>query len=197
MNYAILGSGAIGSALARRFVAKNIDIAIANTKGPQSLAGLVSELGPTVRPVTASEALQADVVILAIPFDAVRDAVKGVEWERRIVVDATNAIDFPAFSPRDLKGRLSTQIVADAVPGARVVKAFNTLAATILGGDPVAHGGRRVLFVSSDDPSARLTIVDLVDRLGFAVVDLGGIAEGGRVQQFGGGVSGKEFVQLG
>jgi 8-hydroxy-5-deazaflavin:NADPH oxidoreductase len=197
MNYAILGSGAIGSALTRRFVAKNIDIAIANTKGPQSLAGLVSELGPTVRPVTASEALQADVVILAIPFDAVRDAVKGVEWERRIVVDATNAIDFPAFSPRDLKGRLSTQIVADAVPGARVVKAFNTLAATILGADPVAHGGRRVLFVSSDDPSARLAIVDLVAHLGFAAVDLGGIAEGGRVQQFGGGVSGKEFVQLG
>jgi predicted dinucleotide-binding enzyme len=197
MNYAILGSGAIGSALARRFVAKSIDIAIANTKGPHSLAGLVSELGPTVRPVTASEALQADVVILAIPFDAVRDAVKGVEWKRRIVVDATNAIDFPAFSPRDLKGRLSTQIVADAVPNARVVKAVNTLAATILGADPVAHGGRRVLFVSGDDPSARLAIVDLVDRLGFAAVDLGGIAEGGGVQQFGGGVSGKEFVQLG
>jgi predicted dinucleotide-binding enzyme len=197
MNYAILGSGAIGTALARRFVAKNIDITIANTKGPQSLAGLVSELGLIVKPVIASEALQADVVILAIPFDAVRDAVKGVEWERRIVVDATNAIDFPAFSPRDLKGRLSTQIVADAVPSARVVKAFNTLAATILGADPVAHGGRRVLFVSSDDPSARLAIVDLVDRLGFAAVDLGGIAEAGRVQQFGGGVSGKEFVQLG
>jgi predicted dinucleotide-binding enzyme len=197
MNYAILGSGAIGTALARRFVAKSIDITIANTKGQQSLAGLVSELGPIITPVTASEALQADVVILATPFDAVRDAVKGVEWERRIVVDATNAIDFPAFSPRDLKGRLSTQIVADAVPGARVVKAFNTLAATILGADPVAHGGRRVLFVSSDDPSARLAIVDLVDRLGFAAVDLGGIAEGGRAQQFGGGVSGKEFVQLG
>ena len=148
MNCAILGSGAIGTALARRFVAKSIDITIANTKGPQSLAGLVSELGPIVRPVTVSEALQADVVILAIPFDAVRDAVKDVEWERRIVVDATNAIDFAAFSPRDLKGRLSTQIVADAVPGARVVKAFNTLAATILGADPVAHGGRRVLFGS-------------------------------------------------
>jgi predicted dinucleotide-binding enzyme len=197
MNYAILGSGAIGTALARRFVAKSIDITIANTKGPQSLAGLVSEFGPIVRPVTASEALQANVVILATPFDAVRDAVKGVEWERRIVVDATNAIDFPAFSPRDLKGRLSTQIVADAVPGARVVKAFNTLAAAVLGADPVVHGGRRVLFVSSDDPSARLAIVDLVDRLGFAAVDLGGIAEGGRAQQFGGGVSGKEFVQLG
>ena len=197
MNYAVLGSGAIGTALARRFVAKSIDVALANTKGPESLGGLVRELGPIVKPVTASEALRAEVVILAIPFDAVPGAVKGVEWDRRIVVDATNAIDLPAFSPRDLKGRPSTEIVADAVSGARVVKAFNTLPAAILGVDPAVLGGRRVLFVSGDDPSARLVVVDLVERLGFAAVDLGGIAEGGRAQQFGGGVSGKEFVQLG
>ncbi len=197
MTYAILGSGAIGTALARRFVAKGIDIAIANTKGPESLAGLVRELGSNVTPVTASEVLQADVVILAVPFDAVQNAVKDVEWDSRIVVDATNAVDLPAFTPRDLKGRLSTEIVADAVPGARVVKAFNTLQAATLGADPAVLGGRRVLFVSGDDPSARLAVVDLVERLGFAAVDLGGIAEGGRAQQFDGGVSGKEFVQLG
>jgi len=197
MTYAILGSGAIGTALARRFVAKGIGIAIANTKGQESLAGLVRELGSNVTPVTASEVLQADVVILAVPFDAVQNAVKDVEWDSRIVVDATNAVDLPAFTPRDLKGRLSTEIVADAVPGARVVKAFNTLQAATLGADPAVLGGRRVLFVSGDDPSARLAVVDLVERLGFAAVDLGGIAEGGRAQQFGGGVSGKEFVQLG
>jgi 8-hydroxy-5-deazaflavin:NADPH oxidoreductase len=197
MNYAILGSGALGTALARRFVAKGIDIGIANTKGLESLAGLVRELGSNVTPVTASEVLQADVVILAVPFDAVQNAVKGVEWDSRIVVDATNAVDLPAFTPRDLKGRLSTEIVADAVPGAHVVKAFNTLQAATLGADPAVLGGRRVLFVSGDDPSARLAVVDLVERLGFAAVDLGGIAEGGRAQQFGGGVSGKEFVQLG
>ncbi|MCK1356263.1 NAD(P)-binding domain-containing protein [Bradyrhizobium sp. CW7] len=93
MTYAILGSGAIGTALARRFVAKGIDIAIANSKGLESLAGLVRELGSNVTPVTASEVLQADVVILAVPFDAVQNAVKGVEWDSRIVVDATNAVD--------------------------------------------------------------------------------------------------------
>ena len=197
MKYAILGSGAIGTALVRRFVASGIEVSIANTKGPESLAGLVGELGSLVKPVMAAEALQADVVILAIPFDAVPDAVKRVEWDNRIVVDATNAIDFPAFTPRDLKGRLSTQIVADAVPGARVVKAFNTLLAALLGADPAVLGGRRVLFVSADDTSARLAVVDLVERLGFAAVDLGRIAEGGRAQQFGGGVAAKEFVRLG
>ncbi|HZF30890.1 MAG TPA: NAD(P)-binding domain-containing protein [Gammaproteobacteria bacterium] len=197
MNYAILGSGAIGTALARRFVANGIEVSLANTRGPDTLAGLVGELGSLIKPLTAAKALRAGMVILAIPFDAVLDAVKGVEWDSRIVVDATNAIDFPAFSPRDLGGRLSTEIVADAVPGARVVKAFNTLRAAILGADPAALGGRRVLFVSSDDRSARLAVVDLAERLGFAAVDLGRIAEGGRAQQFGGGLSGKELVQLG
>ncbi len=197
MTYAILGSGAIGTALARRFAAKGIEVSLANTKGPASLTDLVGELGSLVKPVTSAEALLADVVILAIPFDAVPEAVKGVEWGGRIVVDATNAIDFPAFTPRDLKGRLSTQIVADAVPGARVVKAFNTLFAALLGADPAVPGGRRVLFVSGDDASPRTAVVDLIERLGFAAVDLGGLAEGGRAQQFGGGASGKEFVQIG
>jgi predicted dinucleotide-binding enzyme len=197
MNYAILGSGAIGTALARRFAARSINVSIANTKGPESLAGLVLELGSMVKPVTAVEALQADMVILAIPFDAVPEAVKGVDWDNRIVVDATNAVNFPAFTPRDLKDRLSTEIVSDAVPGARVVKAFNTLLAAILGADPAAAGGRRVLFTSGDETSARAAVVDLIERLGFAAVDLGGITEGGRAQQFGGGLAAKQFVQLG
>jgi predicted dinucleotide-binding enzyme len=196
MTYAILGSGAIGAALARRFAAAGIGVLLANTKGPESLAGLAGELGSAVKAVTAAEALRADMVILAIPFDAAPDAVKGVKWDSRIVVDATNAIDLPAFTPRDLKGRPSTQIVADAVPGARVVKAFNTLFAARLGEDPAVAGGRRVLFVSGDDVSARATVVDLIKRLGFAAIDLGGIAEGGRAQQFGGGIAGKELVQL-
>jgi 8-hydroxy-5-deazaflavin:NADPH oxidoreductase len=196
MTYAILGSGAIGAALARRFAAAGIDVSIANTKGPESLAGLIGELGSVVKAETATEALRADIVILAIPFDAVPDAVKGVKWGSRIVVDATNSIDLPAFTPRDLKGRPSTQVIADAVPGARVVKAFNTLFAARLGEDPAAAGGRRVLFVSGDDVSAQAAIVDLVERLGFAAIDLGGIAEGGLAQQFGGGVAGKDLVQL-
>jgi predicted dinucleotide-binding enzyme len=197
MKYAILGSGAIGGALARRFVAKGIEVSLANATGPESLASLVGELGSLVKPVTSAEVLQADLVILAIPFDAVPDAVRGVEWGGRIVVDATNAINFPAFTPRDLKGRLSTKIVADAAAGARVVKAFNTLLAARLGADPAASGGRRVLFVSGDDLSARTSVADLIERLGFAAVDLGSIAEGGRVQQFGGSISGKEFIQIG
>ena len=98
MTYAILGSGAIGAALARRFAAAGIGVSVANSKGPESLAGLTGELGSMLKAVTAAEALLADMVILAIPFDAVPDAVKGVKWDSRIVVHATNAIDLPAFT---------------------------------------------------------------------------------------------------
>ena len=196
MKYAILGSGAIGTALTRRFAASGIEVSIANTRSPASLAALVAELGSSVVPVMAAEALRADIVILAIPFDAIPDALKGVEWNDRIVVDASNAIDFPAFTPRELNGRLSTQLVGDAVPGARVVKALNTLMAAKLAADPAVLGGRRVLFVSSDDASARADVVDLITRLGFAAIDLGGIAAGGRAQQFGGGVSAAQFIRI-
>lgn len=196
MKFAILGAGAIGTALARRFVASEIAVSIASTKDPASLSAQMESLGSLVTPVTSTQALLADVVILAIPFDAVSDAVKGVTWGDRIVVDATNAIDMPGFTPRNLDGRLSSHVVAEAVPGARVVKAFNTLLAVLLGAEPKTLGGRRVLFVSGDEARARATVSELVDSLGFAAVDLGNIAEGGRAQQFGGGLAATEFIRI-
>jgi predicted dinucleotide-binding enzyme len=186
MTYAIIGSGAIGSALARQFARSNIDVLIANSRGPESLAGLVAELGPHVTPATVPNAMKADVVILAVPFTTVRDAVQGsAQWNGRIVVDATNAIDFPAFTPKDLGGRPSTAIVAEMVPGAQVVKAFNTLPAAVLASEPAQDGGRRVLFVSGNDASASADIASLIERLGFAPITLGELNQGGLLQQFG------------
>ena len=121
MKYSILGSGAIGTALARRFAARRIDVSRANAGGPDSLAALIGEVGSKVLPVSAAEALQAEIVILVIPFDAVADATKGVDWDGRNVVDATNAIDLPSFAPRDLSlasGNLRSTLAA---PG-RMVK---------------------------------------------------------------------------
>lgn len=196
MKFAILGAGAIGTALARRFVASGIAVSIASTRDPANLSAQMESLGSLVTPVTSAQALLADVVILAIPFDAVSAAVKGVAWGNRIVVDATNAIDMPGFTPRNLDGRPSSHVVAEAVPGARLVKAFNTLFAVLLEAEPKTLGGRRVLFVSGDDASARATVSELVESLGFAAVDLGSIAEGGRAQQFGGGLAAKEFIRI-
>jgi 8-hydroxy-5-deazaflavin:NADPH oxidoreductase len=187
VTYAIIGSGAIGRALAWHFAGNGIDVFVANQHGPESLADLVRKLGSKVKAASVQDALTADVVVLAVPFDAVRDAVRSVgEWRGRIVIDATNAIDFPSFTPRDLGGRASSDIVAEAVPGARVVKAFNTIPAAVLASDPTQRGGRRVVFLSGNDTSANLEIETLIERLGFAAIDLGKIAEGGRLQQFGG-----------
>jgi predicted dinucleotide-binding enzyme len=187
MTYAIIGSGAIGRALALHFAGSGIGVLVANQRGPESLADLVRELGSKVNAASLQDALNADVVVLAVPFDAVRDAVRSAgEWRGRIVIDATNAIDFPSFTPRDLGGRASSDIVAEAVLGARVVKAFNTIPAAVLASDPTQRGGRRVVFLSGNDPSANLEIAALIERLGFAAIDLGKIAEGGRLQQFGG-----------
>ncbi|AKU95032.1 hypothetical protein AKJ09_01696 [Labilithrix luteola] len=195
-TYAIIGSGAIGGALATQFARRGIDVLIANARGPSSLAVLTRTLGPSVRASTVADALRADVVVLAVPFNAVPDVVRqGGSWDGRIVVDATNAVAFPAFQPSDLGGRLSTEVVSDAVPGARVVKAFNTLPAAILASDPEQHGGRRVLFVSGNDSDANAAIGALGERLGFAAIVLGALREGGRPQQFGGALVALDLVK--
>jgi hypothetical protein len=197
MKHAIVGSGAIGGALAKRFSNRTLPGTITNRRGPASLADLARELGPSVSPAPLEEALRADVVILALPFDSVRDALAtALKWNGRIVVDATNAIDFPAFTPRDLGGRPSSEIVAEAAPGARVVKAFNTLPAAVLASDPEQGGGRRVVFVSGNESTANADVANLIERLGFRAILLGKLGDGGRLQQFGAALVGLNLVAL-
>ncbi|UXS05385.1 NADPH-dependent F420 reductase [Agrobacterium tumefaciens] len=185
-TYAIIGSGAIGSALAERFHAAGVDAVIANTRGPASLQSITDKFGSTVKAVDLDQALSSDVLILAVPYDAVPEvAKKNVAWEGRTIVDATNAIDFPAFKPRDLGGRLSSEIVADLFPGAELVKAFNTLPAAVLASDPVKPSGKRVVFLSGNFPEASKKVSDLIARLGFAPSDLGSFKASGAVQHFG------------
>src|SRR5713226_2854080 len=105
MTYSIIGSGAIGSALAGHFASKGIAVSLANNRGPSSLKDIVRKLGSKVKAVTVKEAASADIVILAVPFPAVPDAVSSIsDWRGRIVVDATNAVDLPSFTPTDLGG---------------------------------------------------------------------------------------------
>jgi predicted dinucleotide-binding enzyme len=186
MTYAVIGSGALGGAIARQFARNDITIAVANSRGPVSIVSLADKLGPHIVPSSVSGALDADIVILAVPFAAVVDVVRSrADWAGKIVIDATNALAAD-FSPADLGGRLSTDFVAEAVPGARLVKGFNTLPAAFLDLDPVTEMGARVLFISGNDTGANLVVGNLVRRLGFAPIILGALAEGGRLQQFGG-----------
>ena len=181
-TYSIIGTGHIGSALASHFGRTGIPVGIANRSGGAALADLASKLGPSVKPISIAEALGAGIVILAVPFTSVTEAVRGAgAWDGRIVVDATNA----RLPPGELAGRLSTEVVADAVRGARVVKAFNTMFAAVLAQDPVRDGGHRVVFMSGDDEAANKEVGELVEKLGFSPVLLGRIAEGGLLQNFG------------
>jgi 8-hydroxy-5-deazaflavin:NADPH oxidoreductase len=187
MTYAIIGSGNIGGAVARQFARKGIDVLIANRRGPTSLADLIKELGANVSAVPLKEALQADVIVLAVHFGDVAEVVKQITPKPgRIVVDATNAIEVPAYTPIDLGGRPSSAVVEEQLAGVRLVKAFNTLPAAVLAADPVQDGGRRVVFLAGNDVEANSEIAGLIERLGFSPITLGKLAEGGLLQQFGG-----------
>ena len=187
MTYAIVGSGKIGRALARQFARQNISVRVANSRGPQTIAPLREEFGDSIVPSTLDEALTADLVVMAVPFAAVPEiAGQAGDWRGRILVDATNAIDLTDFSPIDLGGKPSSEVIAEALPTARVVKGFNTLAAAVLEADPAADGGKRVIFLSGNSPDARSEVARLTDTLGFAAIDLGRTDEGGRLAEFGG-----------
>jgi len=188
MTIGIIGSGAIGTAFARTLARAGIEATISNSRGPDSLKELARELGPSIKAGTREEAARADIVFIAVNWTKLPTALAGLpNWNGRIVIDANNPIEAPLFKPVDLKGRVSSEIFADLMPGARVVKAFNHLRAEILASDPKADGGRRVLFYSGNDNAAKAEVAALIDRIGFVGIDLGSLAVGGKLAQFPGG----------
>jgi predicted dinucleotide-binding enzyme len=187
----IIGAGRIGQAMAQTALRAGRQVVIANSRGPQSLTSLVQELGEGVTAGTVKDAAAADIVVLAVMWPDVPRAVEGLEWVGRIVIDPTND-----FDPSDLDGRTSSEIVADLVTPAPVVKAANTLGAAVLGSDPHEAGGQRVIFLSGDDADAKSEVVALFDDAGFFVVHLGGLREGGQMQQVGAPLAGHNLIRL-
>jgi predicted dinucleotide-binding enzyme len=187
----IIGAGRIGQAMARIARRAGQQVVIANSRGPQSLASVVEGLGDGVSAGTVKEAAAADIVVLAVMWTDLPQAVDGLDWGGRIVIDPTND-----FDPSDLNGRTSSEVVAELVASARVVKAANTLVADVLGSDPEEAGGQRVIFLSGDDGDAKSGVVALFEDAGFFVVDLGGLREGGRMQQVGAPLAGHNLIRL-
>jgi 8-hydroxy-5-deazaflavin:NADPH oxidoreductase len=187
----IIGAGRLGQAMARTALRAGRDVVIANSRGPGSLGSVVSELGERASAGTVSEAAAAGIVVIAVPWGQVPEAIEGLEWGRQIVIDATND-----FDPTDLNGRTSSELVADLVASARVVKAANTLTAAVLASDPHEAGGRRVIFLSGDDAEAKREVTKLFDDAGLFVIDLGHLVEGGKMQQIHGPLAGVNLVRL-
>ena len=199
MTIGIIGSGAIGTALARTLARVGIAATISNSRGPESLKDLVRELGSSITAGTREDAARADIVFVAVNWTKLPTALASLpDWNGRIVIDGNNPIEAPLFKPVDLKGRVSSEVVADLVPGARVVKAFNHLRAEVLASDPRADGGRRVLFYSGNDGAAKAEVAALIERIGFVGIDLGSLAVGGRLAQFPGGpLPNQNLVKIG
>jgi 8-hydroxy-5-deazaflavin:NADPH oxidoreductase len=193
LKCAIIGSGKIGTALARIFARKNIEVAIANSRGPETLASLTEELGPRVLPQSVQDAYEAEMIFLAVPFPAHRDVGKQFkQWNGKIVVDVTNAL---GVAPEELGGLLSSEVVSQAFVGARLAKAFNHLPAAQLGTNPVLEGQRQVVFVSSNDADASATVATVATQLGFVPIELGRLDKGGVPLHVVGGKPGALMLQ--
>jgi 8-hydroxy-5-deazaflavin:NADPH oxidoreductase len=180
MKYAIIGSGQIGAALARVFARNNIEVAIANTRGPETLASLARELGRSVVPQSLQDACHAEMIFLAVPFPAHKDVAKQFkQWNGKIIVDVTNILDLSPPEREALGGLLSSEIVSSAFVGARLVKAFNHLPAKQLGANPAADKQRQAMFVSSNDADASSAVAAVASQLGFAPIEVGRLDQGG------------------
>jgi len=181
MSYAIIGFGKVGDALARAFARKNMQVAVASRRPPEAHAALARSIGPSIIPTSFEQALTAEIIFLAVPFGTYQDVAKAAaSWQGKIVIDVTNAYGVP---PEELGNLPSSAVLSRALTGAKLVKAFNHLPAKTLAEDPAVGGGRRVIFLSSDDAPATARVAALVEQLGYAPVALGRLGEGGLLVQ--------------
>ena len=179
-----------GQALAKAFARKGVEVAIASRRSTEALAPVAKAIGQTIIPKSLQDAVKADIIILAIPFGTQKEVAKAAEsWQGKIVIDVTNAY---GVAPEELGNLPSSVVISQAFPGAKLVKAFNSLAAEVLAQDPNVKGGKRVVFLSSDDEGGAAQVATLVEQLGFAPVHLGKLAEGGLLIQ----ARGKTWAQL-
>ena len=185
MTYAIIGAGLVGATLARFFAAKNIPVLIANSRGPESLRELTAELGASVKAVATEQAVEADIILVAVGSVAFKKiGAMRKNWSGKIVIDLTNAFMLPPeVQQAEYQGRLTSEVNAERVPGAKLVKAFNQLPFKVLAGPLPDDVGRRVVFVSSNHEDASAAVAALAESLGFAAIEVGKIAEGGRLIQ--------------
>lgn len=181
MSYAIIGFGKIGQALAKAFARKGIEVFVATTRDPASFTSAAAAIGPTIIPKTLAEAVKADIIFLSVRFESHQDVAKALPtWQGKTIIDVTNAY---GVSPEALGGQPSSKVVAQAFTGGRLVKGFNHLGAAVLDQDPAVHGGKRVVFLASDDNAAATEIGALAENLGFSPIKLGGLSEGGLLVQ--------------
>jgi predicted dinucleotide-binding enzyme len=186
MKIGILGAGNIGASAARLFVAAGHDVAISNSRGPDSLRELISELGPQAHAMTVRDAARfGDVVLLAVPWRTPEALPEPELLRNKIVIDAMNPYR-PDGGFYNLSGSTSSEEVLKRLPGSRLIKAFNTIYYMHLasrGRTDLPIDERHTIYVAGDDAEAKAVVTHLIEEIGFAAVDTGSLQEGGRLQE--------------
>jgi hypothetical protein len=201
MRIGFIGAGTLTKTFGRHLINAGHKIIVSNSRGPETLAGFVADLGPGATAGTKIQAAESDVVILATNWVNVPEALKDVDWHGRILIDATNAhVDRkPDVSPEGvnrsiaaLNGRSSSEIVAELAVGARLLKSISNIPMAWIQ-DFSASKPKTVIFTSGDDNEAKKIVIDLIDSLGFVAIDLGSLSQGGVMHQVGAPLSGLDL----
>jgi 8-hydroxy-5-deazaflavin:NADPH oxidoreductase len=201
MKVGFIGAGTVTRTFGRHLLTVGHTIVVSNSRGPETLADFVVDLGPGTIAGTKQQAAECDVVILATHWVSVADALKGIDWRGRILIDATNAHVDPmpdislagvTRSRRALMGRTSSEIVAEMAVGARLVKSISNMPmAWIQDFSPTKP--RTVIFTSGDDTVAKQLVIELINGVGFVAIDLGSLATGGAMHEVGAPLSGLDL----
>jgi len=200
MEIGTIGAGDFAQAFAKRALKAGHKVKLSNSRGPESLREIINQLGPGAMAATTAEAAACEVVLLAVPWDDVPETLASLpKWKNQILIDGTNPFHGKAgnFKPADVGNLSTSQFVAALAPGARVVKALNTMIVPNLEADPIVNGARRVAFISADDHGAKKRVETLLESFGYSVIDLGNLRDGGLIQQAGGPLAGRNLLEQG
>ena len=189
MEIGTIGAGAFAQAFAKQALKAGHKIKLSNSRGRDSLREIVNQLGPGATASSKEEAAACEMVLLAVPWDNVPETLASLpKWNNQILIDGVNTLHGKAgeFTLADVGNLSASQFIAALAPGARVVKALNTISVPKLEADPIVNGARRVVFISGDDDGAKKQVGTLLAGFGYSVIDLGNLRDGGLIQQVGG-----------
>jgi len=198
MRVGFMGAGTVTSTFGRHLITAGHTAVVSNSRGPETLAGFVADLGPKAVAGTKQQAADCGIVILAVNWVNVPEALKGINWRGRILIDATNAHMDPkpdislagvTRSRAALKGRTSSELVAEMAVGARLVKSISNMPMAWIQ-DFSPNKPRTVIFTSGDDAEAKQLVIELINSVGFVAIDLGTLATGGAMHEVGAPLSG-------
>jgi 8-hydroxy-5-deazaflavin:NADPH oxidoreductase len=203
MKIGFIGAGNVTGTFGRHLINAGHTIVVSNSRGPATLADFVADLGPGAVAGTKQQAAECDVVILAVNWVKVPEALKGIDWHGRILIDATNAHIDPkpdislagvtrSRAALKLTGHTSSELVAEMAAGARLVKSISNMPMAWIQ-DFSPNKPRTVIFTSGDDADAKKVVIELINSTGLVAIDLGSLAIGGAMHEVGAPLSGLDL----